>query len=198
MSLASWSLLTLQDAKDHLSVTGNEMDAVVEGLVESASLMCEEYVDRQLMTRTYSAEIYDGQGGLALKLRQFPITSVTSVEFLTGGPPDEWTTQSLTTYGSYVLQPVYESIAFRNLWFPRGSQNVRVTYVAGYSTTTLPRAIKDACRIAVKALWDVRDKQNAGIASQSNMGGQTVVYDKAALPKMWAVLLDPYARWAWV
>lgn len=193
MAIASWGLLTLQDAKDHLSVDGNEFDAVIESLVESATLLCEGAdpgCDRPLASRSFT-EVYDGYGCLSLHLRQFPVTAITTVEFWNGS---DWDPQTTST--PYVVQPVKDTIAYRDLVFPWGIQNVRVTYTAGLSS--IPKALKDACRIALKALWDVRDKQNAGIASQSFPGGQTVVYDTSALPEAFGVLLAPYRRCAWV
>ena len=107
-----------------------------------------------------------------------------------------WTTQNQSTHGLYIVQPIKEYVAFRDLYFPRGSQNVRVTYTAGL--TSIPNAVKDACRIALKAIWDQRDKQNQSIASQSFPGGQTVVYDRKFLPDSFFRLLHPYQRCAWV
>lgn len=193
MSLAAWALLTLQDAKEHLSVTGNEFDPVIEGMIESATLACETECDRMLASRSFT-EVYDGTACASLRLRQYPVTAVTSVSFQTW--PSTAETQDLSAHGLYIVQPIQDTIAFRDLYFPWGSQNVTVVYTAGM--TSVPKAVKDACRIALKALWDVRDKQNAGIASQTMPGGQTVVYDKRAFPEMFGRLLHPYKRCAWV
>ena len=202
MAVSAWALLTLQDGKDHLSVTGNEFDAVIEGMIDSATLAVEAECDRKLVSRTYTAEIYDGEGGLSLRLRQYPVTAVSVIAFLTSSPPDVWTDYyggvATADYGFHIVYPTAERVAFRHCWIQRGSQNVRVTYTAGLALATVPRALKDAARIALKAIWDIRDKQSAGIASQSFPGGQTVVYDKDAFPRIFARLCAPYQRCAWV
>lgn len=199
MSLEAWALITLQDAKEHLQVSGNEFDPVIEGMIESATLVCEgpeRGADRELASRAHTAEVFDGRGCYSLRLRQYPVTAVSSVDFLTEWSGPTWASQNTTTHGLYIVQPIQEYIAFRDLYFPLGSQNVRVTYTAGL--TTIPNRLKDACRMALKALWDVRDKQNQSIASQSFVGGQTVVYDRKFLPEAFDVLMAPYRRCAWV
>lgn len=201
MAVAAWALLTLQDAKEHLQIESNEFDTVVEAMVDSATLLCESECDRELMSRTHTNEVYNGTGSSALKLRQYPVSSVTKVEFLTTPAPETWTeyygsTAGTTTYPLVIEQPVSEVIRFRNLYFPGCVQSIRVTYVAGL--TSVPKALRDAAKLALKAIWDARDKQNANIASQSFPGGQTVVYDRRALPELFHLLLEPYKRCAWV
>lgn len=177
-------------------MSGNEFDPVIEGMIESATLACEDECDRQLASRVNTLEVHDGTGCMWLKLRQYPVTAVSTVEFLNDWSIPDWQAQNTSTHGLYIVQPIKEAIAFRDLYFQRGSQNVRVTYTAGL--TTIPNAVKDACRIALKAMWDVRDKQNQSIASQTFVGGQTVVYDRKFLPDAFFRLLHPYQRCAWV
>ena len=195
MALEAWALLTLQDAKEHLSVSGNEFDPVIEAMVNSASLICEgpeRGADRQLASRAYTSEVYDGTGERWIRARQFPVTAVSSVKFLN----NSWTWDTQDISNLYIVQPIQECVAFRDLWTPWGHQNVQMTYTAGL--TSIPAGLKDACRIALKALWDVRDKQNASIASQSFPGGQTVVYDRRFLPEAFDVAIAPYRRCSWV
>lgn len=190
MAVSSWALLTRADGKDHLQLDSDEFDLVIDGLIDSATLLCEAYTKRLLLSRSF-VEVYDGMGDAELPLRHYPVTAVSSVEFLTD--VSTWTSYSTTDFGLYIREPSLDAIGWRSLSFPWGQQCVRVTYTAGFSAAT--EAMKSACRIALKALWDVRDKQNAGIASQSFPGGQVVTYDPAALPRMFGVLLDPYRDW---
>lgn len=199
MSLEAWALLTLQDAKEHLQVSGNEFDPVIEDMINAATLICEgpeRGADRELASRAHASEVFDGGGCYSLRLRQYPVTAVSTVEFLTSWSSATWETQDQTTHGLYIVQPIKEFIAFRGLYFPIGSQNVRVTYTAGL--TSIPAGLKNACRMALKALWDVRDKQNQSIASQTFPGGQGVVYDRKFLPDGFDQLMAPYRRCSWV
>lgn len=202
MSLASWALLTLQDGKEHLGLgSTNEFDPVVEGMIESATLICEgpkRGCDRMLASRTFT-EVYDGTACSSLRLRQYPVTGVTSVSFQSW--PIAPIAQDTSAHGLYIVQPIQDTIAFRDLFFPWGRQNVTVVYTAGLGTAalgTIPQALKDAARIALKAIWDARDKQNTNIASQTFPGGQTVTYDRRALNEEFDLLVAPYKRCAWV
>src|SRR5262249_43977217 len=134
-------------------------------------------------------------GTASLVLRTWPVSAVSSVSYLST-LPDTWTAYNTTTDGLYIVQPVKQEIAFRLNAFPCGSQNVKVTYTAG--PLSVPEAVKAACRIALKAMWDTKDKQNQSVVSQTFPGGQTVVYDKKAMPEMFYRLLAPYRRAVWV
>lgn len=195
MAVASWALLTLQEGKDYLGVGGDESNSVIEGMIDASTLACEDYTDRLLVSRTYTNEVYDGDGSCELTLRQFPITACTAFEFLTFTPPDVWTSYDATTYGLHIVEPVKDTIALRSLTFPYGPQSVRIpSYTAGY--TSVPAKIKQACRVVLLAMWKSRDKQLAGIASQSFPGGQTVSYrTPEAVPLEARQMLEPYRRW---
>lgn len=192
MSLDANALITLQDAKEHLTIVGAESDPVIEGLINTASALCEDFTGRALKSAERT-EVYDGTAGTELTLRQYPITEVATVEFLTSGPPDAWTEQDLSAYGLYVVQPVEDTIGFRTLAFPYWRQNVRVTYTAGY--VAVPSKLKEACRQIVLSIWKQRDKQAAGVSSMSVPGGQTVTYTTEDIPKQAKTLLAEYVRW---
>lgn len=196
MALASWALLSLQDGKEYLGVSGDESNGVIEGMVEASTLACEDYTGRLLASRTYTNEIYDGDGSYGLTLRQYPVTACTAVEFLSSSPPDVWTSYTTSTYGLYIVEPVKETIALRDLVFPRGPQSVRIpSYTAGL--TSIPSKLKQACRVVLLGMWKSRDKQLSGIASQSFPGGQTVTYRAPELVPLEArQMLDPYKRWS--
>lgn len=192
MSLDASALISLQDAKEHLTIVGADSDPVIEGLINAASALCDDFTARALKSREH-VEIHDGTGGTEITLRQYPISEVASVEFLTGTPPDVWTPYDTEAYGLYVVQPVEDTIGFRNLAFPYWRQNVRVTYTAGF--TTVPSKLKEACRQIILSLWKQRDKQAAGVASMSVPGGQTVTYTVEDIPKQTKSLLAEYVRW---
>lgn len=191
MALATWALISLDDAKRHLGVTQDEQNEVVSSMIESASYLCEKFTSRQLKSRAYTNEVYDGTGKFSLRLRQFPITAVTAVSFLTSWAPDVWTPISLAVYPVTVQQPVLDTILFRNIALPPWPQSVSVSYTAGF--VDVPAPLKDACRQILLALWKQRDKQLAGVHSTTAFG-QTVVYDTEAIPPMARELLGGYVR----
>lgn len=192
MALEAWALLTLEEAREAVSVTGSAEDYLLESLTNAATLRCEAETGRKLVSRTYTDELFNGTGGQTLSLREFPVTAVSAVSFLTTTAPEVWTAQSLVTYPLVIVHPGKFSIYFRNLVVPWGVQNVKVTYTAGLSATD---DLKAACRIVLLDLWKQKDRQLAGIASQS-FNGQTVSYLNEPIPKLAAKLLMPYRRLA--
>ena len=196
MPVSAYAIVTLEDAKDYLNITSSADDLAIERLVNAASVFCDKETGRDLFSRTYTDQVYSGTGSALLRLRQFPVTSVTEVNFLTGGPPDVWTAQSLVTYPVTILPETgSDTIMFRNLSFPKGAANVQVTYVAGYTAATMPDGIKEACLQAIAYLWKKKDTLRAGIASQS-FQGQTTSYILDLKKAVDMSLLDPYVRYA--
>lgn len=197
MQLASWALLTLQDAKEHLDIHDDDHDLEIGRMVESATRRCESICDTGLLSRQY-VEVYDGTGRLDLRLRNFPVTAVSQIRFLTSWAPDAWTVQNLSTYPIHIVQPTAETIRFRNLFFPYWEQSVEVTYTAGVvaaTTADIPAELRDACLVVLTGLWKQKDKQMTGIATQSAFG-QTVTYDlDQKTLKTADDLLTEYKRW---
>lgn len=190
MSLSPYALITLQDAKEHLTIVGADSDPVIEGLVNTATEAIEEFCgERELVTRE-ALEVHDGDGSNELQLRQYPVTDVSLVEFWDG---TAWLPYDPDDYGLYIVEPVLDTIGFRNLCFPRGRQNVRVTRTAGFTAT--PSKLKEACRQAVLSIWKQKDRQIADIAAMSIPGGQAVTYGKDDLPAQTKMLLKGYVRW---
>jgi hypothetical protein len=193
MALPAWSLLTLEESRDACVLGSSPSDDVMlEALSTAATLRCEAYCTRKLLSRAYTNEVYNGTGSWVLKLREYPVTSVTTVEFLISWAPDTWEVQVQGTYPLHIVEPIKDVIAYRNLHFPYGSQNVRVSYVAGL---TVDEQLKTAARVVLLDLWKQKDGQMAGVASQS-FGGQTTTYLNEAIPVSAAALLDPYVRMA--
>lgn len=182
----------MEEAQEAVSVSSSSEGVLLESMVGAASLRCETECARKLVSRTHTNEIHNGTGSWVLRLREFPVSSVTTVEFLTADVPATWTAQSASDYPVTIVEPVKDIIAYRNLIFPWGFQNVRVTYVAGLSSVA--EDLKAACRMVLLDLWKQKDRQLAGIASQTMPGGQTVSYLNDPIPVLAARLLDPYRR----
>jgi hypothetical protein len=191
VSLEAWALISLDEAKEVIDTASPSDDLFLEEIINAATLACEAETGRKLKSRTYTGEVYDGTGGAALTIREYPVTSVSAVAFLTGVAPNVWTAQSTTTYPVTIVAPASSVLMYRNNAWPRGLQNVQLTYVAGY--TSVPAAIKIACRQIAFAIWKQKDKQIAGVASQS-MAGQTTTYLNEDFPKQAKSLLQPYVR----
>jgi hypothetical protein len=193
MALAAWSLLTMDEAKEIVQPGNASEDVLIEAFVHAATLSCERETARKLVSRTYTNEVYHGTGSAVLKLREYPVTSVSALSYLTTEVPAAWTARSLTDSPVTIVEPVSDVILYRNSVFDLGVSNVRLTYVAGL--TSPGEDVKSAARIILLDLWKQRDKQLAGVASTS-FNGQTTTYMNEGIPKLAARLLEPYKRMA--
>lgn len=192
MSLASWALISLDEAKEVVDTASPSDDLYLEEVINAATLACEFETRRKLASRTYTAEVYDGTGSIALTMREYPVTAVSALSFLTCEAPETWEAQDLVTCPVQIMQPSSDVILSRVNGFPGGIQNVKVTYVAGY--TSVPSDLKIACRQITLAIWKQKDRQITGVASQS-FQGQTTVYLNEDIPSQARRLLQPYVRW---
>jgi uncharacterized phiE125 gp8 family phage protein len=193
VALESWALLTMEEAREMLGVPNTTEDVLIESLVNAATLRCENETGRELYTRTRTNEVYNGTGGVCLTLRQYPVTSVSAVSFLTQENPETWTAQDTSAHPLVIVQPAKTTVMWRDLCFPYGQQNVRLTYVAGL--TSVPSDLKAACSIVLLDLYKQKDKVLANVASTS-FQGQSSVYRNEPIPLLAARLLDPYRRLA--
>ena len=143
MAIQSWALASLDDTKEFLKITDDEDDELIIRLINQASGFMESFTARKLKTRDYSAATetdredcwYDGDNRKRLFLRQWPVTSVTSPIEVSGasiavaGVTDYYGSTGYITY-------TRRGELFYDNGFDTGKQNVRVSYTAGYLTTS--------------------------------------------------------------
>jgi hypothetical protein len=79
MTIGAYALTTLANLKAYLDITACEDDNVLEQHIDRATDFLERYCNRQLKTRSYTREIYWGNGQTRLILEQYPVTAVTRV-----------------------------------------------------------------------------------------------------------------------
>ena len=193
----STQLLTLEQGRNFLSIKGNKSDADIEDAIESVTDQVENYLGRTLKTATYTNELYSGSGRDRLHLNQWPVTTLTTVEFRQSFSETSisWKAQTFTINNNVFIEPRgLRQIMFLDRIFPGGRLNVRVTYIAGY--TALPSDILEAAKEALLDLWKVRDKKLAGVTSAS-LQGQSASFEfppKSGLPKRVEQLLNSYRR----
>ena len=82
MALSVYALCTLQSVKDLLGITVNTYDALLEMIIDAASDSIETYCERLFASRTYTNELYDGNGADDFWPDQFPITVLTELPFI--------------------------------------------------------------------------------------------------------------------
>src|SRR3972149_4967674 len=179
-------LTNLANLKDYLGgEASGANDTLLTRLIGVASDAIERYCDRTFSLTNYPAELYDGTGGDALRLREAPVVGTPVVlEFGTALTVGE------DPAGQFdVLVDKKEGLLIRRLaLWARLRRYYSVTYDAGYST--IPAAVEQAAIELAALLYKGRD--TIGLSTK-NFGQMSTSYLKK-LPEATLMGLDPYRR----
>lgn len=182
MELVSWAFTDLDDMKRFLSIaeTDTGSDDLLVTLVNRASSFIETYTDRRLAVASYSSIAdeencwYDGDGTKTVHLKQYPANSVSSV---TSSGATISPATSVDYYGStgYLLYKLRGELFYDNGWTV-GKKNVRVSYNAGYLTTSREwQELQELCRSLVARVYNQRAKY--GFRSETLMNYRYTLSD---------------------
>lgn len=157
-------LTTLAAVKAHGSISGTEQDALISKLITEVSLGIDNYCNRPLMSAART-DVRNGHGGNTMLLRDFPVSSVSSV-VIDGRtiPSSDWSL-------------VDRSVVLDGYTFTRGRMNVKIDYVAGYST--VPADIELSCIETI--LMCLKRFSHMDVSSKS-LAGETVSFIVTDLP----------------
>lgn len=128
--------------------TDTSHDDRIQTLVNLISGRIAEYCDAVFIKSTYTAEFYDGDGNKTLILRHRPVVAA-SITKITVEDVDESAddiTDLATNVSGAALKADYEAgiITRGNRW-PRGTQNIKITYQAGYVAASIPKDLEAVC-----------------------------------------------------
>lgn len=76
MALAANAIVSLADVKAYLRITTTDNDSLLETLIDTASTRIESYCDRKIIEQTFR-ESYNANGQRTLRLRNYPVSSIT-------------------------------------------------------------------------------------------------------------------------
>jgi len=149
------ALTTVADYKVHAKISGSGEDTRLAAILAAAEAWLIDRVGREFVQATYT-HTFDGNGGESLQLREYPVTSITSVtEKFPGGSTAVLDSETYRLKAKSGL--LYRTFTGRSR-FPRqtaaswltdtdggngfgnaylwnqGYQNYTVVYVAGYAT----------------------------------------------------------------
>lgn len=176
--LALHALTSLDRVKDKLGLTKTGHDAVLERQISAVTDFIESECNRRFEEATYTNEIYsvyrDRQKYLLLK--QYPITTLTSIKYRIGPfSAPNWTAFLRDDYD--ILEDGKSGMIYVS-GLSKGPNMVSVTYVAGYKIDftnstdatkhTLPADLSDLCeRLVIK--W-FKKRESWGTSSQGITG----------------------------
>lgn len=152
--------ITLEQAKAHIRVDGNEDDTLIEGLITAAREYAETHTRRQLCTATYAMRM--AYLPTCIEIPKPPLVSVSSITYADVDGNVQTLSSSLYTVDSYSypgkIIPAY------NASYPtvRGHLNdVVVTFVAGQAQAAVPVRAKQAMLLLIGHWYENREQ--AGI-----------------------------------
>ena len=162
LKLRPYDLTTLEVVKGYLGITATDQDDLlilmimaatdfVEGQLVGVDEMNGGYCNRRFKSTTYASAKYNGHGFRDLFMRQYPITSITTIviddttEFPSGS-------STLAELGFYIDTEAYGNIINTGIWPSGDPQNIAITYVAGYSS--IPSDLQLATIALVSLRWN--------------------------------------------
>jgi hypothetical protein len=137
------ALTTLAIAKEFIGSTGTTAnDSRINGAINSASNRTNSYTGRKLKRRDYD-EIYNGDGSQTLLLNHYPIRAGSSTQlqlYIVGARDSYKSTTDFDSNSQVAFEDIYINsekgeLRIKDNDFAFGSENIRVVYNAGYSTT---------------------------------------------------------------
>jgi hypothetical protein len=165
-------IASLSEYKEFLEIpiSNPNEDDFLQDLIDEVEEWLKTYLGRELESAEY-IEKYDGDGTKELITKQSPITEFTKLEiysgFLNGSEIwNEWT-QGIH-FNRMVIKDVL--LYIDGTVFPKGIQNIRLTYTAGY--TSIPKEIKlRAKELLVIVYNETRGMRSIGVSSTTKSGG---------------------------
>lgn len=155
----------------------------IRAVINRMSVMFENYCNRKFVSQTFT-EYYNGTGDRYLYLDNYPVTEITSVH---EDPDWDWGSDELIESTEYRIIDdmgiVYQSI------FPKGHQNIKVIYTAGY--TTVPEDLKQVCIEEVIRAFKKKNRIDQLLITKED--GTSNYFFDTLLPKT-KLVLDMYRK----
>lgn len=133
--MSTSTLTTKARVKERLQITVTDFDDLFDRLILGVSARIETICSRTFALATYTNQLYDGSDiygtqRFVLILKNAPVASISSIQYKAG--PNSSPTWYSYDEDDYDIDLEAGLIYFKTP-LPRGKQNIRITYTAGYS-----------------------------------------------------------------
>ena len=182
-------MLTVERARE-LPGLAMADSAYLADLAAAASAAVERYCKRTFALTTYTTERHDGEGEAALFVDDFPVTELEKVVMSEADGGEVEVSGDDIEVAQATGEIRFKPTAAYAL-FPRGFQNVAVTYTGGF--TEIPEDVVEAA--AQVAAWLHASAAHCDGVASEGIGDYKRSYEKAAakdLPQAAKLLLAPY------
>lgn len=187
----AWCSLAAVREQLHISASDTTKDAFLTNLINRAYKILERYCSRVMKQATY-VEYYDGDGSADLLVNQWPIISVASIYDDLNRVFDSGT---LVPAADYVIYKERGLIRINALdlvsqgIFQRGTQNIKLTYDAGYAT--IPADLEDA---GIQMVEHMFNRSATGGFLSGSLGSRSESYDNDQIPQAVRRTLNAYRK----
>lgn len=200
MAVSAFSLVTLDEVKDHLGIplADASFDVTLERIIDRSSAWIDAYLSRLLISREWT-EIQDGTRGNSLVLRNYPAWDISF--FRSRSEDGTFDDPALDIPAAqYALEDSSVIRLIQGRILPRGTMNLKVVYQAGYrradQTVTaaplLPLDIVMACVLMVEFYYQTKNDRSINVSSKSRSGQSvSLIHDTPAEVKN---LLEAHRR----
>jgi len=167
--------ISLEDAKDHLRLSGDAEDDYVQSLIYTAIDWAEQFTGRRLLTQTWKYYLDDWpearDDGSYIRLPFGQLKSVTSVVY-TDSDEDDTTWDSDEYIVDIESEPGRVVLGYGYTWpsFTASPSNpICITYVCGWTASaSVPTNIKHAIKLMVTDLYNDRETMLFGNLKKLN------------------------------
>ena len=154
--------LTLDEVKTHLRIEldNSEDDAFLYGALRAATVRCENFLNRALVTQTLDFFVDAFPAKDFITLPGGRLASITSLKY-TNSDDDPATTWATSNYfASVTAEPGLLNLAFNVSWpsvTPKPRDAIVVRYIVGYGTgDEVPASIRSGILLVIGHLWQNR------------------------------------------
>lgn len=181
MGLLTSALTTVQRFKDFREINDNNEDTLIERLINATTAYVQRYCGRTFLLTTYTNQEYDGDGSRILRLRNYPVTTVTSLE--RRGSAMNTNTWSTISDDFYFIQ-TENGLIKANFNFVRLVKAYRVTYSAGYDYDQAAKTLESIGLGDLEyAVWKLvsdayNDRMQSGNVQSESIGDYSVTFSK--------------------
>ena len=196
MSLSAYSLISLEELKDSLSISGNAKDGALESILNGVSDEIEDYLGRQIITRGSLTEYHTmAAGGVALDTcelltLEYPVLTVPTIHEDVATPRAYGASALLTLGTAYeIVKGAKPRSIIRRLnggaglpwsWYV-GHRAIKVVYTAGYTLAIVPERIRRVALQYAAVMWEEQKRGAFGVSGASDALGNYTRFAAAQL-----------------
>ncbi len=183
--------VTLAEIKSFVRITTGVEDSIINALITSARITAEKYCNRAFIERTF--ELFTDFPPMAQSL-EFPLSPISVITKVSSFAKDDTETVfNVSNYHTDLVGVPPRIVLKESGTWPTNTRNTngfKVTFTAGYgdAASDVPASIKDAIKVIVAHLWELRGQieegQDQGTIKSGDLQGR--------LPLDAVLLLGPF------